>query len=69
MKKKIYIEGMSCMHCSARVKKALEGLAGVTSAQVDLEGKFAVIEATSAPSDAEIKAAIEDAGYEVKGIE
>jgi copper chaperone len=69
MKKKIYIEGMSCMHCSARVKKALEGLAGVKDAAVDLEGKFAVIEADTFPADAEIKTAIEDAGYEVKGIE
>lgn len=69
MKKKIYIEGMSCMHCSNRVKKTLEGLAGVKEATVDLEGKFAIIEAELSPADAEIKAAIEDAGYEVKGIE
>ena len=69
MKKKIYIEGMSCMHCSNRVKKTLEGLAGVKEATVDLEGKFAIIEAEPSPADAEIKTAIEDAGYEVKGIE
>jgi copper ion binding protein len=69
MKKKIYVEGMSCMHCVNRVKKALEGMAGVNGVTVDLEGKFAVIEADPSPADTEIKTAIEDAGYEVKGIE
>ena len=41
MKKKILIEGMSCEHCVAHVKDALEGIDGVASVLVNLEGKYA----------------------------
>ena len=37
------IEGMTCMHCKMRVEKALKGVPGVTSAQVDLAKKQAVV--------------------------
>jgi copper chaperone len=37
------IEGMTCMHCKMAVEKALKGVSGVTSAQVDLAGKQAVV--------------------------
>ncbi len=69
MNRKIYIEGMSCMHCANRVKNALQALPGVTGAEVDLDGAFALIEADALPSDADLKSAVEDAGYEVKAIE
>lgn len=69
MKKKIIVEGMSCGHCVNHVKTALEELNGVNSVNVDLDSKTAVIEASSEVSDADIKAAIEDAGYEVVNIE
>ncbi|UWG98110.1 heavy-metal-associated domain-containing protein [Dehalobacter sp. DCM] len=69
MKKKIVIEGMSCNHCVNHVKEALSELAGVTDVAVDLAGKNAVIQTSSDIPDEQITAAIEDAGYEVKGIE
>ncbi|MBV7274273.1 heavy-metal-associated domain-containing protein [Clostridiaceae bacterium UIB06] len=69
MKKKILVEGMSCGHCVNHVKNALEDLKGVTNVNVDLELKTAVIEASGEVSDGDIKFAIEDAGYEVVGIE
>jgi copper chaperone len=68
MKKQISIEGMSCMHCVMRVEKALKGMKGVKSAAVNLEKKNAVVEADSEVTDAELKAAVEDAGYDVTGI-
>ncbi len=37
------IEGMTCQHCVASVKNALEKVAGVTKAEVDLEGKKVTI--------------------------
>ena len=37
MTKTMNIEGMMCGHCEARVKKALEALAGVESAEVSHE--------------------------------
>ena len=40
----IKVDGMHCMHCAARVKKAAESIANVTAADVDLEaGKASVI--------------------------
>lgn len=63
--KKITIEGMSCEHCVAHVKEALEGL-GATNVTVSLEGGYA--ECETSRSDAEIKSAIEDEGYDVINI-
>ncbi len=66
--KKILIEGMSCAHCTAHVKDALTKLAGVSEVkEINLAGKYALIEGSA--DDAAIKAAIEEEGYDVVGIE
>lgn len=67
MKKKILIEGMSCQHCVGHVKEALEGLDKVTSVEVSLENKWAIVETTN--SDDELKETIEEEGYDVVKIE
>lgn len=59
------VKGMMCGHCQARVKKALEGVAGVTSADVDLEGAKAIVACGTGVSEDALKKAIVDAGYEV----
>lgn len=64
MTKKMTIEGMSCMHCVARVEKALNAIKGV-SAKVDLASKTAVITLTIPVDDAVLKTAVINAGYEV----
>ena len=69
MKKKILVEGMSCGHCVNHVKEALSELNGVTSVDVNLASKTAVLEASVDVKDEDIKFAIDDAGYEVAGIE
>jgi copper chaperone len=69
MKKKILVEGMSCGHCVNHVKEALSELNGVTSVDVNLASKTAILEASVDVKDEDIKFAIDDAGYEVKGIE
>lgn len=69
MKKKILVEGMSCGHCVNHVKEALNELNGVTSVDVNLDAKTAIIEASIEVKDEDIKFAIDDAGYEVVGIE
>lgn len=69
MKKTIRIEGMSCGHCSARVTKALEALEGISAVTVDLEAGTAVIEAADAVSEAALREAIDDAGYDVLSVE
>lgn len=63
--KKITVEGMMCEHCVAHVKEALENL-GAKNVAVSLEGGYAECE-TDKP-DAEIKAAIEEEGYDVTNI-
>ena len=68
MKKTINITGMMCPHCEARVKKILEGIAGVTEVQVSHEKGTAVINA-SGVSDTVIISAIEADGYKVTSIE
>lgn len=69
MKKKISISGMSCEHCVKHVSTALQELSGVTKVEISLAAKSAVIEASADISDEVIKTAIDDAGYEVTGIE
>ena len=67
MTKVLKVAGMSCMHCSARVEKALNALEGV-QAKVDLEKGEATVTLSGEVEDAVLKAAVEDAGYEVTGI-
>lgn len=68
MKKKILIEGMSCNHCVAHVKEALEALEGVSQVDVNLEGKYAAIE-TEVIDNIVLKEAIEEEGYDVISVE
>ena len=68
MKKKILVEGMSCGHCVNHVSAALKEI-GATEVEVSLERKLAMAEVTDDITDKAIKLAIEDAGYDVVGIE
>lgn len=61
----IQIDGMSCMHCAMRVKKAIEGLAGINSLNVEV-GKADVSYDESQTSKTDIEAAIIKAGYKLK---
>lgn len=66
MEKILNVEGMSCNHCTATVKKALEGLDGVKEADVSLEGKNAKVELDKDVADEALVKAVEDAGYTAK---
>ncbi len=68
MVKTIKIEGMMCPHCEAHVKKALEALEGVQSAEASHTAKQAVVTGENL-NDAAMKAAVEEAGYQVLGLE
>ena len=67
MKTTLTVEGMSCEHCAAHVKEALEGVAGVSSAAVSLEKKCAEVE-HSGVSPADLMAAAAEAGYEASPL-
>ena len=66
MEKILNVEGMSCNHCTATVKKALEGIDGVKEADVSLEGKNAKVELDKDVADEALVKAVEDAGYTAK---
>ena len=69
MKKTLKIEGMMCGHCEARVKKALEALDGVTSAEVSHEKGTAIVTlANDVPNDV-LKKAVEEQDYTVVSID
>ncbi len=57
------VEGMMCVHCKARVEKALLAVPGTATVTVDLETKTASVKG-SASRDA-LEKAVTDAGYEV----
>jgi Cu+-exporting ATPase len=64
MTKTIKIEGMSCAHCAARVRNALDALPGVSSS-VDLASKTATVTSDSPVADAALEEAVTAAGYTV----
>ena len=68
MKKTMKIEGMMCGHCEATVKKALEGLDGVASAEVSHEAGTAVVELSADVTDDVLKKTVEDKDYKVTAI-
>lgn len=68
MKKQINIEGMSCGHCVKHVEEALREVNGVAEVTVDLKGKNAIVTLGRDVADAELKNAVEEAGYDVVSV-
>lgn len=61
----IKVEGMSCMHCQLRVKKAIEAVEGVQRADVNLQTKQVTIDFEEGKENLEkVKATIRETGYE-----
>lgn len=70
MRKKLLVDGMSCMNCVRHLKEALqEDIKGLEVIDVSLENKCALVEVNDNVSDDMIKEVIDDLGYELKGIE
>ena len=65
MKKELNVKGMMCNHCKARVEKALAGVAGVGSVEVDLDSGKAVVTGAGELNTEALMQAVIDAGYEV----
>ena len=66
MTKKLEITGMSCGHCVSHVKSALEGVEGVSQADVSLENHEAEVTLSDPVVDADLIAAVEAAGYQAE---
>jgi copper chaperone len=64
------VTGMTCQHCVKAVREALESVAGVRSAEVDLTAGRAVVEfdegGTTDP--AQLASAVQEEGYGAETI-
>jgi copper chaperone len=58
------VPGMSCEHCRAAITKEVDGVAGVESVTVDLNAKTVLVSGEGI-DDADVRAAIDEAGYDV----
>ena len=64
----ITVKGMMCAHCEAHVKEALEKISGVEEATANHEANLVTLKTSSDVAEADLKAAVEGAGYEFCGI-
>ena len=69
MVKTMKIEGMMCGHCEAAVKKALEAIDGVASAEVSHTDGAAVVTLSKPVENAVLRKAVEATAYTVTDIE
>lgn len=65
MAQTITVTGMSCEGCEQTVEDALQELDGVTRASADHESEAVEINTEGSVDTEDIRAAIDDAGYEV----
>ena len=64
----ITVKGMMCAHCEAHVKEALEKISGVEEATANHEANLVTLKTSSDVAEADLKAAVEGAGYEFCGV-
>jgi copper chaperone len=57
------VGGMSCEHCRTAITEEVEQVSGVTAVEIDLDTRVVVVRGENV-SDADVRAAIEVAGYE-----
>ena len=59
------VGGMTCENCKRHVTEALRAIPGVASADVDLAGGRATVRSERALSTDEVRAALDEAGYDL----
>ncbi|MCR5415322.1 MAG: heavy metal translocating P-type ATPase [Pseudobutyrivibrio sp.] len=64
----ITVKGMMCQHCEAHVKESLEKVNGIDEAVANHEENLVTLKTSADVAEADIKAAVESAGYEYCGI-
>lgn len=57
---------ISCDHCKESIEGALDGVAGVDRAQVDVEARTVTV--AGDVDDAVVRSSLEDIGYDVAGV-
>ena len=63
----VTVTGMSCGHCATSVREEITEIPGVRAVDVDLVSGNVTIDSDSAVETAAIRAAVEDAGYQLAG--
>lgn len=61
------IAGMTCQHCVTAVTEEVSALAGVTDVRVDLAACLLRVTSATPLDDSAVRAAVDEAGYEVVG--
>ena len=69
IRKTIFINGMSCGHCSKRVEDALKSVNGVKSVKVSLDEKKADVVLKNDIDNDVLKKTVEDVGFEVVNVQ
>ncbi|WP_024800238.1 heavy-metal-associated domain-containing protein [Nocardia sp. BMG51109] len=59
------VTGMTCGHCVASVREEIGRIDGVTGVDVDLASGRVQVESAAPIADAEVAAAVDEAGYQV----
>jgi len=63
----IAVTGMSCDHCARAIRAEISKLPGVTGIDVDVAAGTVRVSGDPLPSDASLREAVEEAGYEFSG--
>ncbi len=61
----IAVTGMTCSHCATAVSAEISKIAGVSAVEVDVEAGKVTITADPQPEPDLLRAAVEEAGYEL----
>jgi copper chaperone len=61
------VTGMTCGHCVSAVTEEVSQVAGVTAVDVDLESGGLTVTSEAPVDESAVRAAVEEAGYEVAG--
>ncbi|SOD60924.1 Copper chaperone CopZ [Streptomyces zhaozhouensis] len=61
------VSGMSCGHCEGAVRAELENLPGVTEASATADTGLVTVVSETEPDDEAVRAAVDEAGYDLVG--
>lgn len=57
------VAGMTCSHCVSSVSEEVGAIGGVTNVAVDLPAGVVTVTSSEPIDDAQVRAAVEEAGY------
>ncbi|GAA2300223.1 heavy-metal-associated domain-containing protein [Glycomyces scopariae] len=62
------VEGMTCGHCAGSVTQELTALPGVESVDVALDTGRVTVTSAAALTEAQVRDAVDEAGYQLAGV-